>query len=111
MSNATIHIGFKLPDGNIQHIDAPLGQNIMQAAIVNNIDGIEAECGGSCMCATCHLYLPDSLLDSVTPANDEELEMLEETAAERRPGSRLSCQLLATEAMAGVIFEVPECQS
>tara|TARA_R110002167_G_scaffold3036_3_gene14689 strand:+ start:18038 stop:18373 length:336 start_codon:yes stop_codon:yes gene_type:complete len=111
MSNTTINIGFKLPDGNIQHIDAPLGQSIMQAAIVNNIDGIEAECGGSCMCATCHLYVPDSLLNSLMPANDEEAEMLEETAAERRPSSRLSCQLLVTDAMAGHIFELPECQS
>ncbi|WP_169569311.1 2Fe-2S iron-sulfur cluster-binding protein [Sneathiella limimaris] len=111
MSKSTVKIGFRQPDGEIQEIDAPIGQSVMQAAIFNNVDGIEAECGGSCMCATCHIYLSDDLQAIAGEANEEENEMLEETAAERRPSSRLSCQITVVEDMNGKVFDVPDCQS
>lgn len=104
-----IKINFELPDGRFKEVDAVIGQSVMQSAIFNNIEGIDAECGGSCMCATCHIYVPDSVC--VDAASEDESEMLEETAAERTHESRLSCQLIVSAEMDGALFKVPECQS
>ena len=105
-----IKINFELSDGSVKEVDAAIGQSVMQSAIFNNIEGIDAECGGSCMCATCHVYVSDAIND-IEPAAEDELEMLDETAAERTNGSRLSCQLVVTSDMDGALFKVPECQS
>ncbi len=107
----TVKLTFRSAAGELTSIDAPLGESVMQAAIFNNVDGIEAECGGSCMCATCHIYVAPSLAEKLDPPAEEEAEMLEETAAEKRPESRLSCQLVVTSEMDGQVFDVPECQS
>lgn len=107
----TVKLTFRSTAGDLTSIDAPLGESVMQAAIFNNVDGIEAECGGSCMCATCHIYVAPALLGELIPAAEEEIEMLDETAAERRAESRLSCQLVVTSEMDGQVFDVPECQS
>ncbi|GLQ05915.1 2Fe-2S iron-sulfur cluster-binding protein [Sneathiella chinensis] len=111
MTKNTVKISFKQPSGAIKEIEAPVGQSVMQAAIFNNVDGIEAECGGSCMCATCHIYVPAESANLTGTASEEEQEMLGETAAERRPESRLSCQIVVTADMDGHTFDVPECQS
>ncbi|MBQ0958485.1 2Fe-2S iron-sulfur cluster binding domain-containing protein [Ideonella sp. 4Y11] len=97
-------------NGNSTTVDVPDGWSLMQAATANGIDGILGECGGSCACATCHCYV-DDLLASVLPAPSAgELDMLANVAAERRPNSRLSCQIKATAAMNGGTLTLPECQ-
>ncbi|MEX1215762.1 ferredoxin [Saccharospirillum sp.] len=107
----SITICFELSDGSRKEVEAELGQSVMQTAIFNNVEGIDAECGGSCMCATCHVYSNDSNALILPEIEEEEEEMLSETAAERKPFSRLSCQLLVTEELDGAVFQIPEVQS
>ncbi|MCB1753935.1 MAG: 2Fe-2S iron-sulfur cluster binding domain-containing protein [Gammaproteobacteria bacterium] len=102
---------YRQPDGVEKEIEVRLGQSLMEAAVQNNVDGIEAECGGSCMCATCHIYVDEAFLDKLLPVDELEDEMLESTHSERRANSRLSCQLLMTEALDGMHVELPPSQS
>lgn len=97
-------------NGEQQQIDVPVGQSIMHAAILNNIAGIEAECGGSCSCATCHVYLADSDMSAFEQADEMEDELLEGVASERKPTSRLSCQLVIDEKTTDVSVFIPEAQ-
>ena len=97
-------------DGEAITLDVPIGQSIMQAAVAHGIDGIVAECGGSCMCATCHVYVAQDQLVQTAPINPAEDAMLEGTASERRPNSRLSCQLVMTPKMDGLVVNLPETQ-
>ena len=92
-------------------VQVPEGWNLMQAATANGVEGILGECGGSCACATCHCYV-DELLARVLPAPGQaELDMLDNAAAERRPNSRLACQLKAVAAMDGATLTLPEVQA
>jgi 2Fe-2S ferredoxin len=86
------------------------GWNLMQGATTNGIDGILGECGGSCACATCHCYVDEARLADLPPANAGELEMLDEVAAERRPNSRLACQIKATAKLEGLVLHLPATQ-
>ena len=74
------------------------------------VKGIVAECGGSAMCATCHCYVDDSLMAVLAPAAANEIEMLENVAAERRPNSRLACQIKARAEMNGSTVTLPATQ-
>lgn len=103
-------ITFILPDGSEQGLEAPVGVSVMQAATGFGIGGIVAECGGSAMCATCHVYVDPAWAAQLPPPLANELEMLECTAAERRPESRLSCQIKLTAAMQGLVLRLPERQ-
>jgi 2Fe-2S ferredoxin len=98
------------PDGARQVLDVPVGTSVMRAAILNNVDGIVAECGGEMMCATCHVYVEEPQLDRTPAQSDDEKAMLEFTASERRPNSRLSCQLVVTPEMDGLVVHLPETQ-
>ena len=98
------------PAGSEVTVDVTEGWSLMQAAIANGVDGILGECGGSCACATCHCYVDDLLAALLPPPSDGELDMLAHVAAERRPNSRLACQLKATAAMAGAVLTLPETQ-
>src|SRR5215831_12524385 len=91
-------------------IDVPLGTSVMRAAILNGVDGIVAECGGEMMCATCHVYVEPDQFDRTPPQSDDEKAMLEFTASERKPNSRLSCQLVATPEFEGLVVYLPETQ-
>ena len=91
-------------------LDVAVGTSVMQAAVYNGVDGIVAECGGSCMCATCHVYVREDQLARTPPIRPDEEAMLEGTAAERRPNSRLSCQLTMTPEMDGLVVQMPETQ-
>ncbi|CAN5514325.1 2Fe-2S iron-sulfur cluster-binding protein [soil metagenome] len=104
----TIH--YILKDGTSRDVDAKSGASVMETAIRHNIRGIDAECGGSCACATCHVYVDDSFIDLLPPPDDMESEMLDMVAAERLPGSRLSCQLTVTAELDGLKVRVPETQ-
>ncbi len=98
------------PDGSRDTIDVPVGTSVMRGAILNSIDGIVAECGGEMMCATCHVYVDDACRDRMPVQSDDERAMLEFTASERKPSSRLSCQLVVTPEMDGLVVYLPESQ-
>jgi 2Fe-2S ferredoxin len=83
----------------------------MAAAIENNIRGIDAECGGSMSCATCHVYVDAACLQLLPPASQNELELLDGVAASRESNSRLSCQITATDKIDELTVYVPETQS
>ena len=97
-------------DGTEQGLEAPEGVSVMQAATGAGVRGIVAECGGSAMCATCHVYVDPAWADKLPPPLANELEMLECTASERLPTSRLSCQIKLTAAMQGLTVRIPEHQ-
>jgi len=97
--------------GETTTIDVPVGTTVMENAVKNGIDGIVAECGGACMCATCHVYVDPAFLDRLDPIGEEQEEMLGATAAERKPNSRLSCQILMKPQFAGLIVRMPERQT
>ncbi|MEV0110054.1 2Fe-2S iron-sulfur cluster-binding protein [Nocardia sp. NPDC050799] len=84
---------YHLPDGTVQTVDVPAGQSVMDGSVRNNLPGIVAECGGSCSCATCHVYLPGSSAELFDPPTDEESELVEFLEG-AQPNSRLSCQLI-----------------
>ncbi|WP_029461949.1 MULTISPECIES: 2Fe-2S iron-sulfur cluster-binding protein [Serpentinimonas] len=96
--------------GHATTVDLPEGWNLMQGAIANGIEGILGECGGSCACATCHCYVDESRLPELAAPSQTELDMLEHVAAERRPNSRLACQLKSTARLDGLILHLPATQ-
>ncbi|NMG37848.1 2Fe-2S iron-sulfur cluster binding domain-containing protein [Chelativorans sp. ZYF759] len=104
-----IAIIFESAEGVRHEVAARLGASLMEAALMNNVPGIEAECGGSCICATCHVYC-DQVADIVGAPSDEEDDMLDLAAADRRAASRLSCQIKVTSALAGAIIQLPARQ-
>lgn len=108
--SATVTIKFRHGDGEPVAVQARAGISVMEAAVMNNISGIEAECGGSCICATCHVYC-DDLDNGVLPEmSSEEDDMLDMASAERRAGSRLCCQLRVSDKLDGALFTIPESQ-
>jgi ferredoxin, 2Fe-2S len=99
-----------LPDGSERRADLAEGTSVMLGAIQHNINGIEAECGGSCACATCHVYVDPAFLARLAPPSATEEELLTVVAAERKPNSRLSCQLPISADLDGLIVRIPETQ-
>lgn len=98
-------------DGAETELEVQEGWTLMQAAVSNGVDGIEAECGGACCCATCHIYVDDAYLDKVSPASEQEIDMLSEVVAQRNANSRLACQIKITHALQGIVVRLPEAQS
>ncbi len=91
-------------------VDAVVGDSVMETAVKNDIDEIVAECGGSLICSTCHVYLEDSTIAILPEADDSELDMLEGVASERKENSRLSCQIIVSEEMEGHTIRTPQDQ-
>lgn len=104
------NITFIEASGQSTTVNLPDGWSLMQGATANGVDGILGECGGSCACATCHCYVADDFLDKVLPASDTELAMLDNVASERRPNSRLACQIKASADLEGMVVHLPETQ-
>ena len=104
----TLH--FRTADGAVRTVDARVGDTVMETAVNNDIDEVVAECGGSLICATCHVYLDEATAALFDEPDDAELEMLEDTAAERREHSRLSCQLTVVPELDGHTIDVPDRQ-
>ena len=104
----TLH--FRTADGEVRTVDARVGDTVMETAINNDVDEVVAECGGSLICATCHVYLDERTAALFAEPDEAELEMLEGAAAERREHSRLSCQLTVAAALDGHTIEVPDRQ-
>ena len=99
-------VTYLLADGRELTIDVPCGQSIMDGSVRNNLPGIVAECGGSCSCATCHVYVDSAWEDRFDEVTDEERDLLE-FADGSQPNSRLACQLIMSDANAGVRVVVP----
>lgn len=95
--------------GNQFEADVEVGSNVMQGAVDNMIDGILAECGGACACATCHCYVDAAWLDKVAAPEDAEKDLLE-AVVDPKDNSRLSCQLKVTEEMDGLVVHLPASQ-
>ncbi len=91
-------------------VDAPNGSTVMEMAIKNSVPGIEAECGGACACATCHVYVDDAWKEAVGGPEAMEEDMLD-FAWEVQPTSRLSCQVKVTDALDGLVVRIPEKQA
>lgn len=97
-------------DGSTAVVDVPTGDTVMQGAVNHGLAGIVAECGGGLACATCHCYVDGAWQDRLEPPSAAELDMLEATSSERRPNSRLSCQIVVDDALDGLVVRLPETQ-
>ncbi len=105
-----VNVKIVTADGSSFDIEAANGTTLMENAVRNSVPGIVAECGGACACATCHVYIDEGWVDRVGPANDIERDMLD-FASDVRENSRLSCQIKLSEALDGLMVNVPETQS
>jgi ferredoxin, 2Fe-2S len=94
------------PDGTETTLDAREGDSVMETATKNGVRGIVAECGGACSCATCHVYVNDEFMDAVGGVNDLEDDMLDGAMAERKPNSRLSCQIKMSAELDGLTVRI-----
>jgi 2Fe-2S ferredoxin len=97
-------------DGTQHRVKVPDGDSVMQGAVNNMIEGIVAECGGGLACATCHCYVDAAWIERVGPPSETEMQMLECTASETKPGSRLSCQIAVSDALDGLVVHLPQTQ-
>src|SRR6202521_5006812 len=111
MTGTMPRVTYIAQDGKETTRDIAVGTSVMQAAVFNGLDGIVAECGGSCMCATCHVYVRDDQV-ALTPAMARDQDaMLEGAASPRRPNSRLGCQIVVSPQMEGLVVYLPETQT
>ena len=90
-------------------IDAPVGQTVMEAAVKNAVPGIDADCGGACACATCHVYVDEAWRDKTGSSSSMEQSMLD-FANDVEDNSRLSCQIKISDALDGLIVRLPRSQ-
>lgn len=96
-------------DGTTHTVEGRNGKTLMEVATGQNVPGIDADCGGACACATCHVYVDANWLEATGSATAMEQSMLE-FAEGVRPGSRLSCQIKVTDKLDGLIVRLPESQ-
>lgn len=97
-------------DGKHHEVEAAEGTTVMENAIKNSVPGIEAECGGACACATCHVYVDDAWREKVGGPDMMEEDMLD-FAYEPAESSRLSCQIKVTGELDGLVVHIPEKQA
>jgi 2Fe-2S ferredoxin len=97
-------------NGTEYAVQVPDGENVMRAALDEGIAGIVGECGGGLACATCHCYVDDAWVDRLPAPDQVERDMLESTASEQRPTSRLSCQIVVDATLDGLIIHLPATQ-
>ncbi|HEY0293329.1 MAG TPA: 2Fe-2S iron-sulfur cluster-binding protein [Hansschlegelia sp.] len=103
------NITFIDQSGEARTVEAAAGSSVMEAAIRNDIPGIDADCGGACSCATCHVYVAENWLEKVGPPQPMEEDMLD-FAFDVRANSRLSCQIRVTPELDGLTVTTPERQ-
>jgi len=106
----TVNVIYHSAAGATREVAVPIGSSVMEGAVNNSVEGIVAECGGACMCATCHVYVDPAFLDKLQPIAEDEQEMLNNTFAPRKPNSRLGCQIPLTEELNGLTVTTPEAQ-
>ena len=97
-------------NGKEHEVEVPVGWSVMEGAVKNLIPGIDADCGGACACATCHVYVDAAWLDKMPPKVDMEETMLD-FAQELEPNSRLSCQIKVSDELDGLTVSTPERQA
>ena len=97
-------------NGNSKTIDVENGLSVMEGAIQNNIPGIDADCGGGMACATCHVYVKEEWLNKLNKPEDAEQDMID-MAFEPKKNSRLSCQLIVSDKLDGLIVTTPSKQT
>ena len=103
-------VTFLKSDGSSKTVQTEIGLNLMRAATFSDVEGIVGDCGGVMACATCHVFVDEgfvSLLPKMLPNEDD---MLDCTAEERGPNSRLSCQIVMTEELDGIIVRIADPQ-
>lgn len=103
-------VTFIASNGPRYEVDGETGSTVMETAIKNGVPGIEAECGGACACATCHVYIDDAWSAAAGAPEPMEEDMLD-FAYDVRPTSRLSCQVRLTDELDGIVVTVPERQA
>ena len=103
-------ITYKDKKGNSKTIEVENGLSVMEGAIQNDIPGIDADCGGAMACATFHVYVEEKWFDKLPKPEDAEVDMID-MAHEPKKNSRLSCQLIVTDELEGLIVTTPEKQS
>ena len=96
-------------DGTAHSVDVKVGNSVMEGAIKNNVPGIDADCGGACACATCHVFVDEAWTGRVGDKSAMEDSMLD-FAENVQPNSRLSCQIKVTDELDGLIVRMPESQ-
>jgi len=97
------------PNGKEHEVDVPPGWSLMEGAVKNLVPGIDADCGGACACATCHVYVDKEWLGKLPPKAEMEETMLD-FAQDVEPNSRLSCQIQMTPELDGIVLRVPKSQ-
>lgn len=96
-------------DGTEHEVEADVGGSVMHAALDNLVPGIDADCGGECSCATCHVMVAEDWLSKVGQLGETEESMLD-LNPERQSNSRLSCQIKITDELDGLVVQLPEFQ-
>lgn len=104
-----VKIVFIEHNGTRREVEVAPGGSVMQAAVINGVPGIDADCGGACSCATCHVYVNEDWLEKVGAVNPTEDAMLS-LSPDRESNSRLSCQIPVTEELDGLVVTTPEFQ-
>jgi ferredoxin, 2Fe-2S len=104
-----VHITYKDSEGGVRTVEADIGSTVMETAIKNDVPGIEAECGGACACATCHVYVDEVWVGKTGEPSPMEEDMLD-FAFDVRPTSRLSCQIKVAEDLDGLVVTTPPRQ-
>ncbi|MFC7051409.1 2Fe-2S iron-sulfur cluster-binding protein [Hansschlegelia quercus] len=102
-------ITFINQSGEKRTVEAPDGSSVMEAAVRNDVPGIDADCGGACSCATCHVYVDEAWVEAVGGPEPMEEDMLD-FAYDVRPNSRLSCQIAIRPELDGLVVQTPERQ-
>lgn len=103
-------ITYVLRDGSRRDVEAAAGSSVMRIALDNGVPGIDAECGGCLTCATCHVYVAPEWVDKLVAPTEEERVMVD-CAIDVRPNSRLGCQIALTDALDGLVVEIPATQT
>ncbi len=103
-------ITYQDSEGASKTIEVENGLSVMEGAIQNNVPGIDADCGGSMACATCHVYVDEKWIDKIPKAEDAEVDMID-MAFEPKKNSRLSCQIIVSNELDGLKITTPEKQT
>jgi len=103
------NVTFIAHSGRETIVTAPAGVTVMRAAVNNGVPGIDADCGGCCACATCHVIVESAWCARLPPAAADEADMLDSVSS-RQPGSRLSCQITLTDDLDGLMVTTPATQ-
>ncbi len=96
-------------DGTRHEVEATNGASVMETAVNNSVPGIDADCGGACACATCHVYIDEAWVEKTATAESMEESMLD-FASDMKDNSRLSCQITVTDQLDGLIVRLPRSQ-